>query len=939
MTDKLTFYPYHRAPMLSLATSRENGRLRGALPLTLADATTGQPPQTGTAPFLFYGARDIARLKDQAIRLVAPRPSVSDAETTKLVHVDLADPDLPWRYPSFVPGDGERRPWLVVVVGPASDISIAGETGAFKPDVLEAHPLSDSHLWAHVQESGGRLISRIISPYELAPLTSYIAAIVPAFDLQGDPSWQADGSLTDPDHPLPVLFSWRFATGEEGDFETLAAALRVRNAGDLGKTRIIYRRDVSGIAVDLEGRGAITSLQTPLEQTEPASMSDDALLLALRDTEQLLGGIDPATLSTDQKRAKLTELRDAARADIATARDDLDALNQPVEDIYTTDPDLKRAFIELPAYGRPWAPEPESMTWGNTLNDDPRYRGVSGIGLRMGILAQAELMAAAVAQAGALSTASLRAADLALGLAAAASLWTRLLPDDPARQLGVFGPALGRMPTSAGGTVLEEVTSDRTWLDRASLSSAARRVLRDGTGKARQLAVGGIDRAQALDAANGGPRPATDTPSGLPHLDGISGELEGTTFSRKLGIEEWPAEIWQVVRRYSGRPLDLDLIDAFVGELSTFGLPCEDYSRGFLGEAMERGARVATCELLAASIQRCLIGLAGDIDIGGEIDRWEISGFVSELLSPPCPPERGPIDLGGLAGAVGGVIDPTRACPPAARRVDSTVKGLDLCPPHPPELPIRLDVPTWTLLNQHDKEWLLPGAGSLEKHSVVALQTNPTFIDAFMVGINTQFMNEMRWRGLAADRSITPLRMFWGQMNYETNKRGPDIQPIGDWTNDPNADLGDLSHQVIKPGDTTGRRDLIILFRTPLFRRYPGTVVYLVNKNAGTPAQVEERLKTTPLFTHQPTETRPDRPFFGPIFRGALEPDLHFFAFDVDPGSLDGYWLVLDEPPAELRFRAKRPNGADSVQTAKAKIDQPTRVAIDGAAMEQAGLL
>jgi hypothetical protein len=108
-----------------------------------------------------------------------------------------------------------------------------------------------------------------------------------------------------------------------------------------------------------------------------------------------------------------------------------------------------------------------------------------------------------------------------------------------------------------------------------------------------------------------------------------------------------------------------------------------------------------------------------------------------------------------------------------------------------------------------------------------------------------------------------------------------------------------------------------------------------VNKNVGTAAEVEDLLKETPLFTHAPGVGRPDRPFHGPIFRGALEPELHFFAFDVDPGALDGYWLVLDEPPAELRFRFDRPDGADSAQTAKARIDRPTRVAIDGKELEE----
>jgi hypothetical protein len=259
----------------------------------------------------------------------------------------------------------------------------------------------------------------------------------------------------------------------------------------------------------------------------------------------------------------------------------------------------------------------------------------------------------------------------------------------------------------------------------------------------------------------------------------------------------------------------------------------------------------------------------------------------------------------------------------------------------PPEAPIGLDYPTWTLLNQHSREWLLPGIGSLERDSIVALQTNPTFIDAFMVGINMQFIAEMRWRNLPAPRISTPLRMFWGYVNYATGKREADIQPIGDWPSKPPADpaaddVGALSHQAIKPGDVTGKKDLIIVFRTPLFRRYPSTLVYLVRPLLGD--NVDTLLTDPPKFDHTP-EDREKRRYLGPIFFGQMEPDLVFFAFDVDPGTLEQYWLVLDEPPAELRFRNDRPmNWPNAADFAANTIDHPTRVAISGEELERQAL-
>src|SRR5262249_2844469 len=157
------------------------------------------------------------------------------------------------------------------------------------------------------------------------------------------------------------------------------------------------------------------------------------------------------------------------------------------------------------------------------------------------------------------------------------------------------------------------------------------------------------------------------------------------------------------------------------------------------------------------------------------------------------------------------------------------------------EVAISLDYPTWMLLKQYDNNWLLPGVGQLEKNSVVAMETNPVFISAFMVGVNTQYINEMHWRNLPIDRYSTPLMMFWGAFNYESNQREPDIQPIVKWEAD--KPLGDLSHQWIKPGDATGKRDVVIVFHTDLFRRYPSTVVYLTKR------QTESDLVAAPDLT------------------------------------------------------------------------------------------
>src|SRR5262249_38726117 len=147
---------------------------------------------------------------------------------------------------------------------------------------------------------------------------------------------------------LQVLHSWRFWTGEEGDFETLAWKIMPVQVPGLGRAPLAYRR--GQIAADLEVRGAVTSLAGPAD--------------------------GPA---------------------LAAATTDLQAYKQAVDNLAAQDP-LGRKVIGLPSYGRPWVADLEGTTWTASLNRDPRFRGTAGLGLWMGILCRQDLVDAAVEQ-------------------------------------------------------------------------------------------------------------------------------------------------------------------------------------------------------------------------------------------------------------------------------------------------------------------------------------------------------------------------------------------------------------------------------------------------------------------------------------------------------------------------------------------------------------
>ena len=960
MADSLIFTSWERSRLFERAVV-QGPRLGSSLALTLTDSKTGQQADDD-APFTLLAAGDIAGLKPRAIKHMAPAPFARDAETTKLVHIDLWEKDLPWRYTPQL-NSPTLRPWLVLLVGTGEELRVEGGLAAVQDSVLLAHNLDDSYLWAHTQADGHTTISRLLSPCKLAAQTEYVAAVVPAFNAEGQSMWTVAGNAVQRNFGvkgvLPAFHSWRFWTAEAGDFETLAAALHVPPAGDAGKAKLHYRRlvpqDNINLALEMEVRGAITSLQAPVEP-------DPGLL------QQVIA--------------------------------DVDQLNDEIT-----------GAIGLPQYGRPWLPNPDDVAagWPHDLTDDPRARGVTGLGVWMAVEAQESLMDAAVKQAGALREAGQRIGHLALGLWAAGRLWDRRLPADKNERLRILGPIMARMTAADGGLALARVTSGTSPLTPGLFSSAGQRLLRDRSAQTRHVdgANGGLDRSAALDAANQPPPQPERAPDGLPHVDAIAREMGLPPLEELLRVDDrWIEEVIDeafelllaIVAKYrqrrdeliaSGRedeidPLRNQMAEMAFGELgnrlqdrlSERDLPCQGHELlaqiakeagrsllDYFGAVLEEDAeREALRDALWRALRRCMTR-----------DRCHEFGhnmpdpdrFCDDLLQtmPPEPqPEQKPVDLGRLSDALHSALDPRRPAAPAWVRVCSRLVGVDCSRLTPPEFPIGLDYPTWDLLRQYDKEWLLPGAGALERDSITALQTNPAFIDAYMVGINTQFMSEMRWRDLAVDRTSTPLRMFWGQVNYATRRRQADIEPLGEWAKAPDKLIGDLAHQSIQPADpanASGSR-LVVAFRTDLFRRYPSTLVYLVKPDPNVDKDEPQSDPNNPLNTllkappqlDMPPSPHPvgsdlwkadveawrtgSRKTIGPSFAGTLTPEITFFAFDVTPSTLDAYWLVLDEPPAELRFRSdKNPNRANSAEFAASTLDVPTRVAWSGAELER----
>jgi hypothetical protein len=381
-------------------------------------------------------------------------------------------------------------------------------------------------------------------------------------------------------------------------------------------------------------------------------------------------------------------------------------------------------------------------------------------------------------------------------------------------------------------------------MTRALLSSAARRALRPGPARTAQTADGAAPFGAVLAAAN------------------ECNERRDPAIIRRTGKDPAGA-------------IKKAIIDAAAGDATLAATMLRA-----LGNNPSAGQVAAALRALAPGERgvpnRAVVDrfLRSHEFPGGDRTILEWPGWMREhARSVPCKP----VDLVGLATVVAGAIDPTVAEPPAVRRVLSTLPGIIHI--GPVEIEPELDLPLWSFLSSRAPDWMLPGAGDLMDGDVVALSTNPVFVESLLVGANYQATAELRWRNIPLVTRWSPLRKFW-----ERKANDVDILPIKSWPDI--APFGDVA--LMPPGRSV---EAVVAFRTSLFRRYPATVVYLY------PA-ARRWAPPDPL-----DDLNLDRVM--PTFTGTIGADITFFGFAVPPSALETHWVVLEEPPAGYRFYHK----------------------------------
>ena len=796
----LTFHGFERAKVALGPATPVGGRLQAELALTgstVAGAVAAPPVK-----FQLLGTADVAGLAPSSIGTMMPPPGAAEADTTKCVYVELTPADLPWRYTPY-PREGVGvRPWLVLVVGsPAEVVAEPDGTVSLAGTLTQDYDLARSTRWAHVQDDGLRPIARVLSDRQLKPTADHVAALVGAFRENGDDAWRPGETARPSCYAL-----WRFRTGTAEDFYDLAKAIEAAMPDEsLGSAAVTYAPTGSA----LEVRGALAR----------TGMTDSPL---------------PRQVSSDLASRRWLQGADARG----------------------------RSLVGLPRYGGAWgapdAAEPAGG-WRGAANGDPRHRTVAGIGAWCGLLEQERIAAAMRERLGAVAVAGQRVSGLALGLAAAGSLWRRRLPDGREARVLLFGPALERV-VNGGRTALELTTGPDRPLPAALFTSAAKRFLRGGTARARLARPSARDPRVVFVVTNTCPQPRP--PGGIP---GLPDTFALAKFRQEVG--ENP----------EAGPVD-------------HGLGAGSFS-GEVPEGIDRG-----------SLEQLGPGLLA----GGREERCR------------------PVPLDVLVDRLEPAFDPTGANALAPGRVLGTIEGLADPPLAPPEACPDIGLPAWAILRDRAKEWLLPGAESLGQNELTAVETNGAFVDAFLLGLNLQALEEARWRNLPVTTGCTPMRRFW-ELLQGYGSPVDDIRGVASWTEA--SALGDATH---RPPEAPPSR-LVIVVRTALFRRYPNTLIYLYPANAGFP---------------RPTIDPAKRVL--PIFQGEIERELPFFAFPRTPAEGRTDWLVIEQVPAGYEFWERDPNNdalpkvaanvLDGGEFAAKAFAQPIRVLIKGSEIIPGGV-
>jgi hypothetical protein len=883
----LTFLPWVRQGVAAAINAPDTlgAGQRAVIDLNATIKVNAAATPSVTMNVRLRGPADVVGIDGNQIIRMDPHPGTSDFEPNYFPCIEFDRPDFPWLFtPASPAANAKLRPWLCLVVVRRQDGVMLTSTADSPLPVLriaapalpasELPDLAECWAWAHAQAAGDdstegavrnalngspeRSLSRLICPRILTPDTDYIACVVPTFDLGGKAgrgiaiqdndliagtALTAAWSLAPPpvgQQPapvvLPVYHHWEFRTGSAGDFASLAARLRPRPASpELGHRPF----EISAPGFELPNGfppHAMLRLDGALRVMSPTNAPD------------VMPTWPANTLPVFQDKLAGIVNAPGVAAELTPGADPLLAPSL-YGDCYAG-----RRIVA--------ATGSTSATWLDQLNLDPRLRSVAAFGTRVIQEHQEALMASAWEQAGELQRANQRMRQLQMSMTVGGRIQVRhFTPLSDEASLRMNAPVLGRvdLSTAPGSSMLAMVK--RSSIPVRALSPAMRRIGRQRGPLTRRMATQGTPRTAAppmvaLLAAGTARLPV---PTWF-DLATVASVIQHTSLSTPImsyasvtdpAVANRGGMPWFVVRP-EGQPIPIAY--SFSYGTAQYDSPS---ARTFRKAAIDHLKRINPGRSLVpgtGAIPPTLAEIRGGL--AQQIQAVQtVAALARRVMSASATSPSGAIQ--------------TLATPLTAT-ADSGLDTITVTPTFPQ--------PMYEPLRDLSQDLLLPGIESVPPDTMLGLETNRRFVEAYMVGLNVEMGRELLWRGFPTNQLGTYFDHFWGG--------GADIKPLHIWGARPLAD----------PPNPAPRENFVMLLRGALLRRYPNAVIYLAQ---AVTAASGKRVPSEDLAGEKP-----------PVFTGAMQPDITFFGFAVTPDQAvgagtttnQGYYVVIQQHPTEPRF-------------------------------------
>jgi hypothetical protein len=123
-----------------------------------------------------------------------------------------------------------------------------------------------------------------------------------------------------------------------------------------------------------------------------------------------------------------------------------------------------------------------------------------------------------------------------------------------------------------------------------------------------------------------------------------------------------------------------------------------------------------------------------------------------------------------------------------------------------------INKPMYHYLKDKSLDILAPGMGRLDPNTVMVLEENRKFIEAYMLGLNHEMGRELVWREFPTDQRGTIFKYFWDATRPQNSQ--PAINNIDQWD------------QPLGRNGKTQDNNLALVVKGDLIRRYPHTIVF-----------------------------------------------------------------------------------------------------------------